>query len=124
MEWEKAARGTDGRRYPWGNTWEDGRCNAPPAIASTAADLPKSVAPAGSFPSGNSPYGVTDLAGNAREWINDEAAAASDAMATHGGSFLDPTAACVVTYRLRMPPLTRDMGSGFRCAADPVNDAP
>ncbi|MGD8968663.1 MAG: SUMF1/EgtB/PvdO family nonheme iron enzyme [Anaerolineae bacterium] len=63
-EWEKAARGTDGRRYPWGDTWD-------PARANSAESGLGAVATVGSFPSGASPYGVLDMAGNAAEWVAD-----------------------------------------------------
>jgi formylglycine-generating enzyme required for sulfatase activity/energy-coupling factor transporter ATP-binding protein EcfA2 len=60
-EWEKAARGPDGRIYPWGNVWEPGYCN------SKELDLGQ-TAPVGSFPAGTSPYGALDMAGNVWEW--------------------------------------------------------
>ena len=60
-EWEKAARGTDGRIYPWGNTWEAGRCN------SKEANI-EGTTPVGKYPTGASPYGALDMAGNVREW--------------------------------------------------------
>ncbi|MCG8348299.1 MAG: SUMF1/EgtB/PvdO family nonheme iron enzyme [Chloroflexales bacterium] len=60
-EWEKAARGPDGRIWPWGNTWEDGRCN------SEEAGLGR-PSPVGSFPGGAGPYGTLDMAGNVWEW--------------------------------------------------------
>jgi formylglycine-generating enzyme required for sulfatase activity len=63
-EWEKAARGTDGRRYPWGDTWDPGRAN-------TAESGLGTVIAVGSFPSGASPYGLLDMAGNAAEWVAD-----------------------------------------------------
>lgn len=63
-EWEKAARGTDGRRYPWGNTWD-------PARANTAETGLGTVIAVGSSPSGASPYGLLDMAGNAAEWVAD-----------------------------------------------------
>ncbi|MBI5876189.1 MAG: formylglycine-generating enzyme family protein [Chloroflexi bacterium] len=63
-EWEKAARGTDGRRYPWGNAFDATRCNT--NIADNAA---RSTMPVGRFsPTGDSPYGAQDLAGNVWEW--------------------------------------------------------
>ncbi|RRR76063.1 MAG: hypothetical protein EI684_03595 [Candidatus Viridilinea halotolerans] len=60
-EWEKAARGPDGRIWPWGNTWEAGRCN------SEEAGIKRS-APVGHYPNGASPYGVLDMTGNGWEW--------------------------------------------------------
>jgi formylglycine-generating enzyme required for sulfatase activity len=63
-EWEKAARGTDGRRYPWGNDWN-------PSLANTEESGVGSVVAVGSFPDGASPYGALDMAGNASEWVAD-----------------------------------------------------
>ncbi len=63
-EWEKAARGEDGRRYPWGNDWDRKKAN-------TVENGAGAVLPAGSFPAGASPYGVLDMAGNAAEWVSD-----------------------------------------------------
>ena len=60
-EWEKAACGTDGRIWPWGNTWESGRCN------SEEASL-KRTTPVGQYPTGASPCGALDMAGNVWEW--------------------------------------------------------
>jgi len=60
-EWEKAARGTDGRIYPWGNTWEVNLAN------SNESGIGKTT-PVGQYPRGASPYGALDMAGNAWEW--------------------------------------------------------
>lgn len=65
-EWEKAARGPDGRIYPWGDEWQPDNLNA--------GDDPRwqnGVAPVGSYPRGRSPYGVHDMAGNVMEWVAD-----------------------------------------------------
>ena len=67
-EWEKSARGTDGRKYPWGNTglncdhavWNDSTCGN------------SGTAPVGSKPQGASPYGALDMMGNVWEWVEDD----------------------------------------------------
>ncbi len=62
-EWEKAARGTDGRTWPWGDDWEPGLCNA----ENTTGGL----TPVGSYsPGGDSPYGAADMCGNVWEWCS------------------------------------------------------
>src|SRR5215203_5683662 len=96
-EWEKAARGTDGRRYPWGNDWDLTKANSASFWAGRRVDFESGAdweafwikgqgaslskekgikgevltLPVGTFPQGASPYGVLDMAGNAAEWIAD-----------------------------------------------------
>jgi toxoflavin biosynthesis protein ToxD len=62
-EWEKAARGTDGRIYPWGNTFDPSRCNTSESNLGTTTYV-------GRYPSGASPYGAQDMAGNVWEWTS------------------------------------------------------
>ena len=63
-EWEKAARGTDGRRWPWGNAMESSRLNTYFNVGSpTKVDA---------YANGQSPYGVFDMAGNVNEWVKDD----------------------------------------------------
>jgi formylglycine-generating enzyme required for sulfatase activity len=62
-EWEAAARGREGRRYPWGDEFD-------PLRANTAETRLKRTAPVGVFPAGDTPEGVTDLAGNVTEWTD------------------------------------------------------
>ncbi|HEX6817841.1 MAG TPA: SUMF1/EgtB/PvdO family nonheme iron enzyme [Ktedonobacterales bacterium] len=63
VEWEKAARGTDGRIYPWGDTFDASRCN-------TSEGGTRPTTPVGNYPSGASPYGAQDMAGNVYEWTS------------------------------------------------------
>ncbi|MBI5805814.1 SUMF1/EgtB/PvdO family nonheme iron enzyme [candidate division TA06 bacterium] len=65
-EWEKAARGTDGRKYPWGNEWNSSKC-----YSGEKGDNENNTSPVGSLPTGVSPYGAYDMAGNVWEWCND-----------------------------------------------------
>jgi len=62
-EWELAARGADGRIFPWGNQYQDGTCN----IMASSGVLTK---PVGSYPAGASPFGCLDMIGNAAEWVS------------------------------------------------------
>jgi formylglycine-generating enzyme required for sulfatase activity len=75
-EWEKAARGTDGRTYPWGNTWDgtrvnscDKNCYSDPKDGAVD-DGYATTSPVGQYASGASPYGALDLAGNVWEWVD------------------------------------------------------
>jgi formylglycine-generating enzyme required for sulfatase activity len=64
VEWEKAARSTDGRLYPWGNTWDANRGN----FALDRERWPGKTSPVTAYPSGQSSYGVMDMMGNTYEW--------------------------------------------------------
>ena len=74
-EWEKAARGTDGRLYPWGNQyWAGNLANFMDRQLNptfTVDDGHAGIAPVGSYPDGASPYGALDMAGNVSEWVED-----------------------------------------------------
>ncbi len=86
-EWEKAARGADGRRYPWGDEWDAGRLHSADAVAArplpnfgvwsawqramTAGMGAARPAAVGSYPGGASPYAALDMAGNVWEWVAD-----------------------------------------------------
>ncbi|OIJ92338.1 formylglycine-generating enzyme family protein [Streptomyces monashensis] len=64
-EWEYAAAGPEGRAYPWGDTWDDGRAN-------TVEAGPLSTTPVGVYPRGRSPFGADDMAGNVEEYVADD----------------------------------------------------
>jgi formylglycine-generating enzyme required for sulfatase activity len=100
-EWEKAARGTGGRRWPWGDADDVARANVRESgIAHTSN--------AGAYPAGASPEGLVDLIGNVREWTNTWA----DGRVLKGGSYLDAFADCAPSRSFRQGPSLD--GHGFR----------
>jgi len=105
VEYEKAARGTDGFTYPWGNAFEAGKLNSFGGANDTMT--------AGSFPGGASPYGVLDLAGNVLHWT---ATRAPDGKATvKGSSFEDHPGLGRGAAGQSRPVETRAATIGFRC---------
>ncbi len=124
-EWEKAARGTDGRTYPWGKQEPDGRhCNFNLLYQGTTPILKFS-------PQGDSPYGCSDLAGNVWEWTadwysssylnqnpraNPTGAYSGQSRVMRGGSWHNEGWYIRSTYRNWDPPTERNDSLGFRCA--------
>jgi formylglycine-generating enzyme required for sulfatase activity len=123
-EWEKAARGTDGWIYPWGNERPNPRyLNFNNQVGDTT--------PAGFYPPGASPYGAFDMAGNVAEWAADwyseDTYASSEGRnpsgpetgeyrVLRGGSWFNPPRAVRTTFRLwNLAGLGFETG-GFRCA--------
>ena len=111
-EWEKAARGPDERRFPWGD--EPPSC----AEANFAGCGLRAAEPVASHPSGASPYGVMDLAGNVREWVFDreESRAKQPKRAIRGGMFTDSGSHVRAARRTWGDVSVSDLGIGFRCA--------
>jgi formylglycine-generating enzyme required for sulfatase activity len=107
-EWEKAARGTDGRTYPWGNAAPNARrCNFGNAVGHTTA--------VGTYPEGASPYGMLDMAGNVWEWCEDMHKRGGRVL--RGGAF-DLNAINVrCAYRSYNSPDLRNYDLGFRVVA-------
>ncbi|MFH1634619.1 MAG: formylglycine-generating enzyme family protein [Chloroflexota bacterium] len=136
-EWEKAARGTDGRKYPWGNeTYSGERANL------CDVDCPRSwanpiyddgypdTAPVGSYPAGASPYGVMDMSGNVWEWTGTliqpypydptdgrEDPDASGERSWRGGAWNDGYWWMRSSVRYRSVPNYWYFNLGFRCAS-------
>jgi formylglycine-generating enzyme required for sulfatase activity len=108
QEWEKAARGTNGGAWPWGNQWEGGRCNTTEAgIGGTT--------PVGQYsPGGDSPYGCVDMAGNVWEWTDTEEAGLH---VLHGGSWLGYRDLARCAARDRDYPRYSSDCVGFRCVS-------
>ena len=137
-EWEKAARGVDGRIYPWGNSFacNSGNLDDETQIDSFTvgcSDGWMRTAPVGTFPAGASPFGVNDIAGNVREWVADwydsgyydESPPANptgplrgDTKSTRGGSWFTDRTWARVTDRRPFAPDYAINYIGFRCARD------
>jgi len=131
-EWEYAARAGATTRYPWGDTWRDGRAN----IAGVrGADRWSATSPVGSFPA--DAWGLEDMLGNASEWVEDVyrvdyTGAPADGSAVtqstdgleatgrviRGGSFRDAPVVLRVSRREHRNPTLWTRATGFRCAAD------
>ncbi len=109
-QWEKAARGTDGRLFPWGNGMPEATLlnaadvNLPESWSSTSQDDGyQYTAPVGSYPDGNSPYGAEDMAGNVWEWtrslFKDYPYQASDGREVSAYPLADPPSSQKVVLR-------------------------
>jgi formylglycine-generating enzyme required for sulfatase activity len=125
-EWEKAARGLDGRKYPWGTEWVDDACGM-------RGVGPRSTVPVGVFPKGASPYGVRDMVGSIWQWCldgfrgwrsgdgafeGDEAGGDEETPSrrtTCGGAWNTLQWSVSCTSRNGYPPSARFSNLGFRC---------
>ena len=108
-EWEKAARGTDGRYFPWGNRWRPELANAEYHIGGTTE--------VGSYRTGVSPYGCFDMAGNVFEWTSSEFADGRAVM-KGGGSWDDLPGVCRAAARHGRAKDARHILFGFRCVCE------
>ncbi len=128
-EWEKAARGTDGRRYPWGDRFDSDYCN-------TDESEYWDTTPVDAFsPVGDSPYGVADMAGNVWEWVadwydreyyrrsparNPRGPEKGRTKVLRGGAWDFDARQARCSARNHEYPGPRHGLIGFRCAADPL----
>jgi iron(II)-dependent oxidoreductase len=119
-EWEKAARGTDGRLFPWGKKFSKKNLNFDKSRKNDTVKV-------GSYPKGVSPYGCFDMAGNVWEWTADnylpypgnkheDEFYGKERYVLRGGSYLDAKYDAVTTMRSKFTPVTDDENVGFRCA--------
>ena len=129
-EWEMAARGTEDRRYPWGEEWEVSKANGDMSVGAPAA--------VGSYPGGASPYGCYEMAGNVSEWVADVFEANyyehspernpqgprppflkfENMRGIRGGSWLNAPIYLRTTARFSLDPSVSLQVLGFRCAKD------
>jgi formylglycine-generating enzyme required for sulfatase activity len=119
-EWEKAARGADGRLYPWGNEYDPGKFNG-------KASGIRGTTSVGSYPAGVSAFRVFDMAGNVWEWTADWYKAypgnavksqfyGEKFRVTRGGGWFDEQAQARASNRSSADPMARNDDLGFRCA--------
>ena len=122
--WEKAARGTDGRIYPWGNKWDSDKLNAENKVGRTTA--------VGIFPTGKSPFGIYDASGNVLEWCSglgynevsypfkrqsyEEDMAVEGSRCLRGGAFSLDDQITRAAYRYNDYAHLRNLNIGFRVA--------
>ncbi len=111
MEWEKAARGVDGRLFPWGDVFEPTYCNC-----RTSREDRVSLLPAGSFPEDASPYGVVDQAGGVMEWVEDDTVAHPQLRVVRGGAWNRGEVDCCLAAGRLMPLWTTGTAIGMRLA--------
>ncbi|MDQ7822712.1 MAG: SUMF1/EgtB/PvdO family nonheme iron enzyme [Candidatus Eremiobacteraeota bacterium] len=135
-QWEKAARGIDGRRFPWGDHWDRNKCNNVDTDSSEYRALRahlylrRGTTPVGAFSEGASPYGCMDMAGNVWEWCGDwydqqyyqkspvrnpPGPLQGDARVYRGGAWNnDATTGFRCAYRTGSPPGETNFLFGFR----------
>ena len=107
-EWEKAARGIDGREYPWGDGFDQDRCN-------TRESGTGKTTPVGKYsPQGDSPYGLADAAGNVWEWCADWYDVYKDAKELRGGSWTSDQRGALCSFQYRLNSRDRLEYWGFR----------
>lgn len=115
LEWEKAARGTDGLLYPWGNDFDKRKCNSKESFLTGNTSVYK-------YENGRSPYGCYDMAGNVFEWTDDWANAPKTASLPNsekcnkGASLHRESKNLLTWYTESDPPTLRMTDVGFRCA--------
>jgi formylglycine-generating enzyme required for sulfatase activity len=123
-EWQYAAQGTDGRKYPWGETWNAQAVPTP--LKARTLTSPDAV---GAHPMGASPFGVQDMVGNVWQWTDEFQDDHTRAASLRGGSYYQPGGSIWYfpqAYRndehgkflLMAPSEDRSGGIGFRCVMD------
>jgi formylglycine-generating enzyme required for sulfatase activity len=128
-EWEKSARGTDGRLYPWGNQFP--RNDLANFALGARFSYSQVLMPVQSYEQGKSPYGLYHMAGNVWEWVHDwyavnyyevspeknpQGPEEGQFKVLRGGSWSDLPKYLLTYGRFKLPPVTQNSYTGFRCA--------
>jgi formylglycine-generating enzyme required for sulfatase activity len=121
-EWEKAARGTDGRVYPWGRDYMSGYANCDETYKGVGPYYLRQTTAVGMYPQGVSLYGVLDMAGNVWEWCltefeneNNEDISNNNIRVLRGGSWFNDPQFVRSANRSRVHPTFVSDSRGFRC---------
>lgn len=109
QEWEKAARGTDGFIYPWGDKFDKKLCNSHESGLGGTSLVDR-------FPEGKSRYGCFDMAGNVWEWTDSRYGEKEEWLVLRGGAWFNAAYDCRCAVRGSFHPLGRGVNVGFRCA--------
>jgi formylglycine-generating enzyme required for sulfatase activity/energy-coupling factor transporter ATP-binding protein EcfA2 len=119
--WERAARGTDGREYPWGEGYRPGYANVDETAVDRGGIFLRETAAVGLYPRSASPDGVLDCAGSVWEWCLNKYADPDEVdtkgggdRSLRGGSWFNNPAGARAAYRLRNDPVNRNFTVGFR----------
>ncbi len=128
-QWERAARGTDGREYPWEGDFRSGFANINETWGNVGPCNLGRTSPVGLYPDGQAPSGALDMAGNVWEWCRNEydaperiADAGEGSRVVRGGSWFNDSDDCRAAYRYWLTPNDRDYVLGFRvCCAPPID---
>ena len=127
-QWEKAARGPDGRRYPWGPEYIPGYVNVDETENDDGPHYLKMTSAVGVYPQGVSPYGLLDMAGNVWEWCLNEydnpehiQEEGDEVRVVRSGSWLSNAASAAPSARDSGGPWYWDCYYGFRLVVVPVS---
>ncbi|OQX14334.1 MAG: hypothetical protein BWK73_09810 [Thiothrix lacustris] len=122
QEWEKAARGTDGREYPWEGSYKTGYANIDETWKKDGDFYLQETSAVGIYPQGQSPYGLMDMSGNVWEWCINKYEEpqmitpdlSGGVRVVRGGSWFYDTGYCRSSFRNRWNPVNRGGSQGFR----------
>ncbi len=122
QQWEKAARGTSGLIYPWGNEYQSGFANIDETMGNAGKWYLEQTTAVGLYPHGESPYHIEDMSGTAWEWCLNKwdkpemtaVDTSGDSRVVRGGSWLDDQGGARSDLRYRSFPVNRYFGRGFR----------